>query len=501
MAKAVGERRYSLFTGRAGSLAAASRALRESARQAHAFRLEFSLPSFAAIGVPADLVARLSGRGITEPFPIQSATLPDALAGNDICGRAPTGSGKTLAFALAMALRVRSASSRRPRGLILVPTRELAAQVCAELEPLLAARKRSVMAVYGGTGYTAQRQALRRGVDVVVACPGRLEDLVSQGDANLCDVEMVVLDEADRMADMGFLPAVRRLLDATKPQRQTLLFSATLDGEVDAVVRRYQTNPKRHDVVATDAERADVSHLFWHAEAAHRVALTAHLVRSHARVIVFCRTKHGADRLVKQLAATGVGAVAIHGNRSQGQRERALGDFSTGRAQALVATDVVARGIHVDQVPCVVHFDPAADSKDYVHRSGRTGRAGATGTVVSLVGGDQRRAIRALQRDLGLPQLVDQPEAISAAPAGTVHHTPRLDQTERANSVPVVRYASDRSAARRPVSPTRGRRPGGYSAAPLKSAGAGKSFGSGAPRPPDAAKKHPRPRRAERPGR
>ena len=412
-------------------------------------------PSFAALGVPPDLVALLARQGIVAPFPIQAATLADGLAGHDLCGKAPTGSGKTLAFALAMVLRVGHAAPKRPRGLVLVPTRELAAQVQRELAPLAAARNRTVTVIYGGTGYDVQRKALRRGADIVVACPGRLEDLIAQGDVRLDAVDFVVVDEADRMADMGFLPAVRRLLDATSPERQTLLFSATLDGVVDALVRRYQRTPRRHVVVAPEREANDVAHLFWHAAASSRVELTARLVERHSRAIVFCRTKHGADRLVRQLGQSGIGAVAIHGNRSQGQRDRALAAFAAGRARALVATDVVARGIHVDDVPCIVHFDPPGDAKDYVHRSGRTGRAGATGTVVSLVADDQRRATRDLQRALGLREGVYPPDADSSVgplPVPTLpaaHPQPRRPSAGRPSHSP--RHArSSRPQARRP---------------------------------------------------
>ncbi|HEX8771758.1 MAG TPA: DEAD/DEAH box helicase [Acidimicrobiales bacterium] len=387
--------------------------------------------TFAQLGVPADLASLLTKQGITSPFPIQAATLPDALAGRDICGKAPTGSGKTLAFALAMALRLdQKAKPRAPRGLVLVPTRELAAQVQKELAPLARARGRTVAAVYGGTGYEPQRRALRQGVDILVACPGRLEDLIARRDVGLECVDMVVLDEADRMADMGFLPAVRRILDATRPDRQTLLFSATLDGDVDKVVRHYQRDPRRHEVLAPESQATDVEHLFWHADRTARVRLTADLLRDHSSAIVFCRTKHGADRLVTQLSTAGVDALAIHGNRSQGQRERALAAFSSGRVRALIATDVVARGIHVDDVPCIVHFDPPGDIKDYVHRSGRTGRAGATGTVVSLVAQDQVRSTRILQRSLGFPDRIDRPAGsrtpappvTAARPARTFNH-------------------------------------------------------------------------------
>ena len=370
-------------------------------------------PTFADLGVPAALVATLDRRRITTPFPIQAAVLPDALAGHDIAGRAPTGSGKTLAFALPLAARTEKSRPRRPTALVLVPTRELAEQVRKELVPLASTFDRRVLAVYGGVGYGAQRSALERGVDIVVACPGRLEDLVAQRVIDLSDVCIAVVDEADRMADMGFLPAVKRLLDATAADRQTLLFSATLDGAVDVLVRRYQRDPRRYEVVADEDEAGDVRHVFWRTDPSSRVALTADIVSRHGSAIVFCRTKHGADRLVKQLGTAGVRAVAIHGNRSQPQRERALATFAAGRARALVATDVAARGIHVDAVGCVVHFDPPADHKDYVHRSGRTARAGESGTVVSLILDPQVRATRLMQRALGVDEGVDRPDVTS----------------------------------------------------------------------------------------
>jgi superfamily II DNA/RNA helicase len=357
-------------------------------------------PSFAELGVPTALVAHLASRGIDAPFPIQAATLPDALAGRDVCGRAPTGSGKTLAFGLAIAARRDVAAPRRPWALVLVPTRELAAQVAGELSQLLRVSGGKVLAIYGGTGYEQQRRPLNKGVDVVVACPGRLEDLVASGAVELGDVRVAVLDEADRMADMGFLPAVKRLLDLAPDDRQTLLFSATLDGEVDAVVKRYQRNPSRHDVVDAD-DAGDVDHHFWTVKQDKRVALTASIIAAEGRSIVFCRTRHGADRVARQLVAAGVTAVALHGNRTQAQRDKAIAAFAAGRATALVATDVAARGIHVTDVACVVHFDPPADHKDYVHRSGRTGRAGADGVVVTLVTPDRAKDVKALQRALG----------------------------------------------------------------------------------------------------
>lgn len=365
--------------------------------------------SFSDLGVPARLVDVLNAQGLTEPFPIQTLAVPDALAGRDVCGKAPTGSGKTLAFGLALAVRATGSAPRRPRGLVLVPTRELAAQVRDHLTALWPSKFERVIAIYGGTGYGPTARALNKGVDVVVACPGRLEDLLEQGSLNLAEVSLVVIDEADRMADMGFLPAVRRILDTTAANRQVLLFSATIGREVEAIVDRYQHDPARHDVVTTDAGEAKVSHHFWETDREDRVALTAKLVAEHGQAIVFCRTKRGADRVAKQLGATGIRAVAIHGDRTQGQRERALALFGSGKADALVATDVAARGIHVDQLPCVVHFDPPADATSYVHRSGRTGRAGGEGVVVSLVAPDSRSIVREIRRDLGLGNQLEAP--------------------------------------------------------------------------------------------
>ncbi|HKY68276.1 MAG TPA: DEAD/DEAH box helicase, partial [Acidimicrobiales bacterium] len=363
------------------------------------------MSSFADLGVPAPLCATLARRGIAEPFPIQAATLPDVLAGRDVAGKAPTGSGKTLAFGLAIAARAASAGpveSRRPRALVLVPTRELAAQVQRELTALIDERAHGpVAAIYGGVGYGPQRKLLTRGVSAVVACPGRLEDLLAEGDLRLDRVDLVVLDEADRMADMGFMPAVRRLLDRTPDDRQTLLFSATLDGDVDKLVRQYQHAPAHHAVAGSEDDQGDVAHHFWTVAREGRVGLTADIARRAGSTIVFTRTRHGADRVTRQLAKFGVKAVAIHGRRTQAQRDQALRQFSTGRAPVMVATDVAARGIHVDAVGCVVHFDLPDEPKDYVHRSGRTGRAGASGTVVALVGDSDRKAARALLRDLG----------------------------------------------------------------------------------------------------
>ena len=359
--------------------------------------------SFADLGVPRDLSESLRARGIESPFPIQTMTIPDGCAGRDVCGRAPTGSGKTLAFGIPLAMRVAQGRPGRPSGLVLVPTRELAAQVERELTMIGAPRKLRVATVYGGVGYGAQRKALRRGVDVLVACPGRLADLVGTRDVDLSEVQFVVVDEADRMADMGFLPEVRRLLDQTAHDRQTLLFSATLDGAVDVLVRRYQHDPVVHRLPEPAHEDILVEHHFWKIDNGDRLRVCADLVQDAGPTIVFCRTKRRADRVSRDLDRAGLRTVAIHGGRSQGQRDRALESFSRGQVQALVATDVAARGIHVDDVACVVHFDPPADSKDYTHRSGRTARAGASGHVVSLVDRDQTAVAKRLQKTLGLP--------------------------------------------------------------------------------------------------
>jgi superfamily II DNA/RNA helicase len=371
--------------------------------------------TFTDLGVPADLVGALDARGISAPFEVQAATIPDLLAGRDVCGRAPTGSGKTLAFGIPLLARIGKAKPKRPRALVLAPTRELAAQIQRELQPLARVRGRQVYAVYGGVGYEPQRRALRRGVDVLVACPGRLHDLVEQHAVRLDVVTTVVIDEADRMADMGFLPQVRKLLDATNEDRQTVLFSATLDGAVAVLTREYQNGAVRHEVGAVEPDITLADHRFWKVETAERVAQTADLISTAGPTIVFCRTRHGVDRVVKVLGREGVRAAAIHGGRSQGQRDRALQSFTDGHVAALVATDVAARGIHVDDVACVVHFDLPADAKDYLHRSGRTARAGASGLVVSLVGRHQARDAKRLQRAAGVEIDLEHPPARPAA--------------------------------------------------------------------------------------
>lgn len=365
--------------------------------------------SFVSLGLPQTINDTLTKRGISQPFPIQAAAIPDALAGRDVSGKAPTGSGKTLAFGLPLLARIAKASSKRPKALILVPTRELADQIHKELAPIAKAVDRQVAAVYGGVGYGPQKSLLRRGVDVLVATPGRLEDLVEQGSVQLGDVNLAVVDEADRMADMGFLPAVRRILDKTSTNRQTLLFSATLDGDVGLLSHAYQNDPVTYEAAAVESHTPEASHHFWLVDRNERLQHTADIVMSSEKTIVFTRTRHGADRLARQLNKQGVTAVALHGGRNQNQRNRALKSFAWGSSQALIATDVAARGIHVDNVSTVVHYDPVGDHKDYIHRSGRTGRAGATGTVVSLVMHDQRRSVMKMQRQLSMRAHVGKP--------------------------------------------------------------------------------------------
>ena len=358
--------------------------------------------TFADLGVPEALSEYLAELGFTSPFDVQTATIPDAIDGRDIAARAPTGSGKTLAFGLPLLMHVEGARPRRPRGLVLAPTRELADQIQRELHPIARAGGRSVVAVYGGVGYDPQRRALARGVDVLVACPGRLADLIEQGDVDLDEVEVVVIDEADRMSDMGFLPEVKRLLNRTPDDRQTLLFSATLDGDVGVLVRDYQRDSVRHEVGDPEPDIEDMRHLFWRLDASDRIQTASDLIQAAGQTIVFVRTRRGADRVAKQLVRSGASAAAIHGSRSQNQRNRALKSFVDGKVEALVATDVAARGIHVDGVACVLHFDPPVDDKTYVHRSGRTARAGAQGVVVSFVQQDQRQDADRLIRNLRL---------------------------------------------------------------------------------------------------
>ena len=373
-------------------------------------------PTFARLGVPDSICRALTERGITQPFDIQTAVLADALAGRDICGRAPTGSGKTLAFGIPLVANVGRARPHRPLALVLAPTRELADQIMMELRSFSGGV--CVAVVYGGVGYGNQVQSLRRGVDILVACPGRLEDLIEQGVVSLDAVEMVVVDEADRMADMGFIPAVRRLLDQTAPDPQTMLFSATLDGDVASLTRDYQHDPVRCEVGDETDDVISADHLFWTVARAGRIEVAADAISAAGPAIVFCRTRHGCDRLARQLERVGIVTAAIHGGRSQNQRTRALAAFSAGRVQALVATDVAARGIHVEGVGAVIHFDPPEDHKAYLHRSGRTARAGRGGVVLSLVEPGQAREMGRMQRQLGLQQPITDVDLAAIAELG-----------------------------------------------------------------------------------
>jgi len=350
--------------------------------------------TFADLGVHPDLCAVLEGQGITTAFPIQAMTIADALAGRDICGKAKTGSGKTLGFGLPMLQRVaaseapvrREGGPARPRGLVLLPTRELAVQVHEVLEPLGAALGLHVNAVYGGADIERQVKSLRRGCDIIIATPGRLIDLGDRGELNVEVLDVLVLDEADRMADMGFMPQVEWVLRRiAEHPHQTLLFSATLDGAIDRLVKRYLTDPVFHEVASDTQTVSLMVHHFLNVHQMDRVKVAAAICRSFDKTIIFCRTKRGADRLVEQLLKEGVNAAAIHGDLRQSQREKALADFMAEKLPVLVATDVAARGLHIDAVDCVMHFDPPEDQKAYLHRSGRTARAGSTGVVVSLL--------------------------------------------------------------------------------------------------------------------
>jgi superfamily II DNA/RNA helicase len=384
--------------------------------------------SWTALGVPERIVAGLLKRGIAEPFPVQAATIPESLMGLDICGKAPTGSGKTLAFGIALAVKVVKSKPGRPHGLVLVPTRELAAQVAKEVAMLCAGGGITVAAVYGGAGYGPQVKAARA-ASIVVATPGRLEDLMKRRDLDLGAVALVVIDEADRMADMGFMPAVKRIMRTIPGGRQTLLFSATLDGDVDNLIREFQRDPKKHQVAAAE-NGGEIEHLFWNVNRDERTRMVSEIANHYERAIVFCRTKHGSDRLAGNLESLGVETCVIHGNRSQAQRERALEQFRRGKATVMVATDVAARGIHIDAVPVVVHFDLPEDPKDYIHRSGRTGRAGEKGVVISFVDKSIRRSTMQLTKNMPFdvvfvdPQFVDTSmPAQSPRPGsiGTVH--------------------------------------------------------------------------------
>ncbi|MBD8871125.1 DEAD/DEAH box helicase [Nocardioides donggukensis] len=362
--------------------------------------------SFADLGVPTNLAGILAGLDITTPTPIQAATLPDSLAGRDVLGRGRTGSGKTYAFLLPLVARLdaerRTPRATAPRALILAPTRELVGQIDAALKPLAKAAGLSTQTIFGGVGQNPQVRGLRNGVDIVLACPGRLEDLIGQGHCSLRDVSVTVLDEADHMADLGFLPAVRRLLDQTPKDGQRLLFSATLDKAIDVLVKRFLNQPVTHEADSAQSPVSTMSHHVLHLDRSHRLPVLVDLASAPGRTVVFTRTKHGAKALARQLNKSGVPSVELHGNLSQNARTRNMDAFHAGKASTLVATDIAARGIHVDDVSLVVHADPPVEHKAYLHRSGRTARAGAAGTVITLMTDEQVRDVRSLTRAAGI---------------------------------------------------------------------------------------------------
>jgi superfamily II DNA/RNA helicase len=365
-----------------------------------------TMPTFADFGLPTAVVSALAANGIESAFPIQAATLPDSLAGRDVLGRGRTGSGKTYAFLLPVVARLASSSTPRragrPRALILAPTRELVAQIDAALAPLAKAMNLRSVTIFGGVGAQPQIAKLREGVDIVIACPGRLEDHMQSRHADLSAVEITVLDEADHMADLGFLPPVKRLMDKTPKDGQRMLFSATLDGGVDVLIKRYLHNPVVHSVDSEQSPVSEMVHHVLHVDNAARIDVLTDLAAAPGRTIMFARTKHGAKGLARKLNSRGVPAVELHGNLSQNARTRNLAAFSDGSAAVLVATDIAARGIHVDDVSLVIHADPPVEHKAYLHRSGRTARAGAEGTVVTLMIDSQVSDVRTLTRKAGV---------------------------------------------------------------------------------------------------
>jgi superfamily II DNA/RNA helicase len=428
--------------------------------------------TFAGLGLPPTLVTALERRGVTTPFPIQAAALPDALGGRDVLGRGQTGSGKTLAFGLPLLARISAGARGRrdrrpgtPRALVLVPTRELAAQVDAELAPLGQTVGLRTRAIFGGAPTGRQIGALRNGVDVVVATPGRLQDLVDRRECDLSAVEVVVLDEADHMCDLGFLPAVTRLLDLVPPGGQRLLFSATLDGGVDKLVRRYLVDPVTHSVDPPDSQVTTMDHLFLTMSSTDKPGVAAQVARRPGRTLFFVRTKHGADRLGKQLGRAGVTAGVLHGDKAQNSRQRTLAAFGTGGSGVLVATDVAARGIHVDGIDLVVHYDPPGEAKAYLHRSGRTARAGASGAVVTFVTPEQTGDVLALRREAG----VGEASVADVTPGdASLDHLPdsAADVVRREETPPPASRSAARSGGSRSGGGRSGGRSGGRASGP-----------------------------------
>ncbi|MDN5759636.1 MAG: DEAD/DEAH box helicase [Tomitella sp.] len=429
-------------------------------------------PSFTDLGVPAGLVDTLTGAGIATPFPIQTDTLPDTLVGRDVLGRGKTGSGKTLAFAIPLAARLGRDGARsrpgRPRGLVLAPTRELATQITAALAPLAESRKLRVTTIFGGVKQNGQVRALESGVDIVVACPGRLEDLMRQGHIRLDDVEITVLDEADHMADLGFLPGVTRILNATNASGQRLLFSATLDNGVDKLVKRFLDDPVRHSVDSAESPVVDMTHHVYEVDGVDaKKSLVTYLASGSGRRILFLRTKHQAKKLAKQLTAAGIPSVDLHGNLSQNARDRNLQAFTGGAVRVLVATDIAARGVHVDDVELVVHVDPPAEHKAYLHRSGRTARAGHSGDVVTVVLPEQRRDVAQLLRKA---RITAKPQRVTATAAPVVELVGEIAPKVQPPAAPAVNNTGGRSS---------GAAGGGRGRPGRRSAGGGSNRGNG----------------------
>ena len=364
----------------------------------------FMTNTFAALGIDADLVDALATAGITDPFPIQALTIADALRGVDVCGKAKTGSGKTLAFGIPLLQRAERSQAKEPRSLVLVPTRELALQVHDVLAPLAAVRGLRIGALYGGTPIERNIKVLRRGLDIVIATPGRLIDLSERGEVSVTQIRTLVLDEADRMADMGFFPQVEWFLRRIEAEHQTMLFSATLDGAVNSLVRHYMRDPIRHEVASSTMTVSHMTHHFLSVHQMDKPKVAAAIAKGAFRTLVFVRTKRGADRLAQQLRREGVKADAIHGDLRQGARERALKQFADGKLPVLVATDVAARGLDVEAIDIVVHYDPPEDHKAYLHRSGRTARAGESGIIATLVLWDQVLEVEKMMKRLSLRQ-------------------------------------------------------------------------------------------------
>ncbi|SHL25109.1 DEAD/DEAH box helicase [Actinacidiphila paucisporea] len=414
-----------------------------------------AVAAFAELRIPLPVLKVLTAQGVTEPFPIQAATLPNTLAGRDVLGRGRTGSGKTLAFGLALLVRTaevgRKAEPRRPLGLVLVPTRELAQQVTDALTPYARTLQLRLTTVVGGMSIGRQTTALRRGADIVIATPGRLADLIERGDCRLDEVGITVLDEADQMADMGFMPQVTKLLDQVRPQGQRMLFSATLDRNVDLLVKRYLHDPVVHSVDPAAGAVTTMAHHVLHVHDADKYATTTEIAARDGRVLLFLDTKHAVDRLTTHLLNSGVRAAALHGGKSQPQRTRTLARFKTGDVTALVATNVAARGIHIDDLDLVVNIDPPSDHKDYLHRGGRTARAGESGSVVTLVLPHQRREMARLMAAAGITPEVTQVRSGEAA-------LTRITGAQAPSGVPVPATPAPASATS--ARPARSSRPG-----------------------------------------